>query len=40
MELKTDSYLEESNVAKAQKMELKIRKDMEEAEVMQDGRNC
>ena len=33
MELKTDSYLEESNLAKAQKMELKIRKDMEEAEI-------
>lgn len=34
MELKTDSYLEESNAAiKAQKMELKIRKDMEEAEI-------
>ena len=35
MELKTDSYLEESNAAiKAQKMELKIRKDMEEARYM------
>ena len=34
MELKTDSYLKESNAAiKAQKMELKIRKDMEEAEI-------
>jgi len=33
METKTDSYLEESNTAKAQKMELKICKDMEEAEI-------
>ena len=31
--MKTDRYLEESNLAKAQKMELKIGKDMEEAEI-------
>ena len=33
MEVKTDSYLEESNAAEAQKMELKTGKDMEEAEI-------
>ena len=33
MEVKTDSYLEESNIAKTQKMELKTGKDMEEAEI-------
>lgn len=33
MEVKTDSYLEESNAAKAQKMELNTGKDMEEAEI-------
>lgn len=33
MEVKTESYLEESNAAKAQKMELKTGKDMEEAEI-------
>ena len=31
--MKTDSYLEESNAAKAQKMELKIGKDMDEAKI-------
>lgn len=33
MEVKTDSYLEESNAAKAKKMELKIGKDMDEAKI-------
>ena len=33
MEVKTDSYLEESNAAKALEMELKIRKDTEEEEI-------